>query len=484
MAFSMSGDVNRDVTITFIGKDNASSAMRSISSQATRTTGITTKLGKALKYVAAAAATALAAAAGLAAAAIWNVTKAAYYDDIAMKKLAFTQSKAQNATRAQTKATSDLIDKLELATGVADDEMRPAMAALAVTGMSVKKSQELLQVALDVSVAKGKSVTSVAEALAKAYNGQTTSLQRLGVKTTDAAGNALSFSEILGELRRRTEGAAKAAGKTDPLARLTAAWNQAKEALGQGFLPILRQFTRYVISTVVPWVKDKLVPAVKRFSAWIKDEAVPWIQDKLIPAAKGWYQYWHNELLPLLKDTGKNLWNIVGAVKDLTEAIGEMTGAKEGKGVARFFQLLTMSISNALIPLRLAMAYWEFMIEKWTWVIDNAGRLVDALESVGGAIRGGAGWVQDHLSPFAAGGHLDARASGGPVRRASLVGEHGPELIVGNYVHPHSRTIGMGNAPVVINVNGAIDPVMTARQIERILAKGRRVTGAGGLATA
>ena len=129
MAFSMSGDVNRDVTITFIGKDNASRAMSSISSSASRTTKIAQGLSKALKYAAAVAAAALAAAAAFAAAAIWNVTKAAYADDIAMKKLAFTQMKAQDATKAQTQATSDLIDRLELATGIADDEMRPAMAA-------------------------------------------------------------------------------------------------------------------------------------------------------------------------------------------------------------------------------------------------------------------------------------------------------------------------------------------------------------------
>jgi len=37
---------------------------------------------------------------------------------------------------------------------------------------------------------------------------------------------------------------------------------------------------------------------------------------------------------------------------------------------------------------------------------------------------------------------------------------------------------------VNITVNGAIDPVSTARQIERILAKGGRVTGRTGLAPA
>jgi hypothetical protein len=123
------------------------------------------------------------------------------------------------------------------------------------------------------------------------------------------------------------------------------------------------------------------------------------------------------------------------------------------------------------------------------WIEDH-GDLLEKLNGMGRMMNPVTA-VQDiwnaPSNPFtrANGGWLDTAANGGMRRRMTWVGEHGPELIDGRgFVMKHSQSMGAGGGNTYITVQGAVDPVNTARQIERILAKGRRVTGAGGLATA
>lgn len=462
MSFAMGGDVNRDVTITFIGRDQASTAMRNISGTASKTTRTAQLLSKSLRAVGIAAATALAAGAAIAAKVMWDATKAAYADKVAMEKLAFIQKKAQDATDAQVESTADLIDKLELATGIADDEMRPALAALAGTGMSVKKSQDLLALAMDVSVARGKSLQTVSEALSKAYNGQLTGLTRLGIKVTDANGDALEFSQVLKQLQDRFGGAARAAGKTDPLKRLQAAWNQTQEALGEGLLPVLRQFTRWMINTGVPWVKEHLVPAIKSFGQWIKRN-----QDNIT----GWW----NAL--------KGAWNVLQMVwHALTNVTRWITNAYFA--LKKFLGMDTSFLTDVKLglivlqhPLEMIKGYFADLWSQIVGVASAVRDLVNAIASLPTAIPG---WLHDHLPGIETGGWIQGRAQGG----WTMVGERGPELInKRGFVRPHSASMGAGGGggPTII-IQGAIDPVSTARQVERILAKGGRVTGRGALA--
>lgn len=464
------GDVDRNVTITFIGRDNASRTMAGIGSSAGRTSTTVAKLTKALKAMAVVAATALAAAAALAAYAIYDITKAAYEDDIAMKKLARTQKMAQGATKAQTDATADLIDKLELQTGIADDELRPALASLALTGMSVKESQDLLSVAMDVSVAKGKPLQTVADALAKGYNGVTGGLGRLGVKVKDASGDALSFSEILKTLKERTQGAAKAAGRTDPWKRVSAAFHQVKEDLGKGLLPILRKFGRWMIGTLVPWVKDVVVPAFQRFTDWIRNTAVPWIMQKLVPALQDLWKWFKTKVKPALDD----LW---GAAKKLWGKLQDLNDAMSGEdGTTAQFQSMgdtAIGIIDGLTALANVLA----TIVGWLQWIEEHGGWLDKLDRLKNfVITGG-------LSEVGPGGNLQGgNADGGWLKRRgmggwTMVGEHGPELINDRgFVKTHSQTMGMGGG-ITININGALDPVAVGRQVESVMAKYRRGTG-------
>ena len=94
--------------------------------------------------------------------------KAAIEDEQAQIRLANALKAATGATEAQIDATETYILKTSLATGVSDDQLRPALQRLAVSTKDTTKAQELLGLALDVSKGSGKDLEQVANALGKA----------------------------------------------------------------------------------------------------------------------------------------------------------------------------------------------------------------------------------------------------------------------------------------------------------------------------
>lgn len=130
------------------------------------------------------------------------------------------------------------IDKMMYATNVADDELRPAFQTLVTATRDAAKAQDLLSLAVDISVAKNKSLASVSTALSKAANGQTTALTRLGVPLSENARAAGGFDIAIQELQATFTGAAAAAADTfaGRLANLQIVFDETKEAFGTGFL--------------------------------------------------------------------------------------------------------------------------------------------------------------------------------------------------------------------------------------------------------
>ncbi|MEN6305991.1 MAG: hypothetical protein ABFD96_24920, partial [Armatimonadia bacterium] len=136
---------------------------------------------------------------------------------------------------------NNFIDDLQRATGVADDELRPAFQKLVTATRDAGKAQELLSLALDVSVGSGKSLESVSTALAKASLGQASALRRLGVPLSDAAVKSGDLQEITRELSASFGGQAANAAKTfeGQIKRLNVAFSEAQESFGKGFLDAL-----------------------------------------------------------------------------------------------------------------------------------------------------------------------------------------------------------------------------------------------------
>ena len=202
----------------------------------------------------------LAFAAAGAAAAAYAVTlavdgvKAAIEDEAAQVKLANALKSATGATQAQIKATEDQILKMSLATGVSDDKLRPALQRIALSTGDLSKAQDLLSVALDVSTSTGKPLEAVANAIGKAYDGNTAALGKLGIGLSSAELKTMSFTDVQSKLTDLFGGAAAANAETyaGRLDRLKVTFDEAKETIGYKLLPIIQQLVDFIVSKVVP----------------------------------------------------------------------------------------------------------------------------------------------------------------------------------------------------------------------------------------
>jgi hypothetical protein len=171
--------------------------------------------------------------------------KAFAEDDKAAKALGTTLKNLGLAYGSNIGTVNGFISRLEMQTGVLDDELRPAMDRLLRATGDVTKSQELLGLALDIAAGTGKSVTQVSQSLQKAYLGQTQALGRLGVGLTRAELSTSTFEQIQERLSVLFAGQASAAADTyaGSLAKLTVASNNAKETIGQGLVDALMTVT-------------------------------------------------------------------------------------------------------------------------------------------------------------------------------------------------------------------------------------------------
>ena len=180
--------------------------------------------------------------------------KAAIEDEAAQVKLANALKSATGATEAQIKATEDQILKMSLATGVSDEKLRPALQRIALSTGDLSKAQDLLSVALDVSTSTGKPLEAVANAIGKAYDGNTAALGKLGIGLSSAELKTMSFTDVQTKLTDLFGGAAAANAETyqGRLDRLKVTFDEAKETIGYKLLPIIQKLVDFIVSEVVP----------------------------------------------------------------------------------------------------------------------------------------------------------------------------------------------------------------------------------------
>jgi len=227
---------------------------KNLNKGSTEVEGFGGKLEKFGKVAAAAFAAAAAAAVAYAGKLAIDGVKAAIEDEAAQVRLAGALERATGATRDQIAAVEQQITKTALATGVADDQLRPALARLAVSTGDTAKAQDLLNLALDVAQATGKPVETVANALGKAYDGNTASLGKLGIGLSAAELKTMSFTDVQGKLSELFGGAAAANAQTfeGRMARLRVAFDEAKESVGFALLPIIERLIDFIVNQVVP----------------------------------------------------------------------------------------------------------------------------------------------------------------------------------------------------------------------------------------
>jgi hypothetical protein len=372
--------------------------------------------------------------------------KAAIEDEAAQLRLATSLKNVTGATEAQIKATEDYILKTTLATGVTDDELRPSLDRLVRSTGDVQKAQELQTLALDIAAGTGKSLQAVSEALSKTYDGNFGALKRLGVpldesiiksKDFDAAQKALSETFA----NQSSIQAETFAGKMD---RLKAAFNEGKEQVGS-----------YILDGLTPLISgivNKVIPAVQAFISSIGGE-------KGIKAALSTYVDFVKSVFgPVLEGLRFAFDKIKDAVEDNKESF---------KALLDFLKVLAPYFGGALkLAIQGIGIALSVVLNIVADLIDGFRTLINLGSKIGGAIGGMFG---------------GGRAAGGPVSAGTtyLVGEKGPELFTpsgSGRIIPNSA-MGGGSNVINITVNGAIDPISTARQITQILNREATLSG-------
>ena len=180
---------------------------------------------------------------------ITNSVKAASEDLKSQRLLARQLKTTTKASANQIKTVEKFIDKTSMATGIVDDELRPAFSNLVRGTGSVEKAQKLMSIALDGAAASGKPLNTVVQALIKANNGQTASLYRLAPELKKTKGGIDDYAASV-------KGAAEAAA--NPFDKFNIAVENLTEKFGMLLLPYIEQFVDYLTETVVPAVSDFL----------------------------------------------------------------------------------------------------------------------------------------------------------------------------------------------------------------------------------
>jgi hypothetical protein len=358
--------------------------------------------------------------------------KAAVEDEASQRQLAEALRNTTNATDPLIDATERYITKQQLAFGIADTKLRPALANLARATGDVGKAQQLTNLAMDISAATGKDLETVSLTLSKAYNGNIGALTKLGIPLDDAIKKSGDFNLVQGELIRLFGGAAKANTETyaGQLAIVTERVGELKESIGVALLPTMKV----------------LLENVNMVAKGFSGEDPEGLSNRA------------RELAGNFEGNGAN--SLGGSLRAVADAFGDLfkTVTDGGPGSASIMERLATSlesIANAIDTVsnayQKALPVLRFIQNPFNLNIPEAG-----------------------FTP-----RPKARAAGGSVMggESYRVGEFGPELFIpsgSGSIRPDS---GAGQGVTII-MNGVIDGESARRSIERLLQDSSRRTGA------
>jgi hypothetical protein len=280
--------------------------------------------------------------------------------------------------------------------------------------------------------------------------------------------------------------------------------------IGSKFLPIVVKIATFfneklipAIQGVVNWFGEKGFKGVLRF---VTDEALPKLKEKLAEFAKAFVEWIGPATQELLKNLPEIIstilqWALTTGIPKLIEIAAKMALALAGfalmmlphviKGLGQFVVGLVKELPTIF------KALFDGMIKTGTMI---GGYLVDGIKTgiskgieivlnvvkslingVLGIIERGIQFIFDGINAIIKGAewtngpasyprlppvNIPKLADGGIVSRPTLalIGEAGPEAVV-----PLSRRSGFSTGGVNITVNGALDPVAVARQIDQLL---------------
>jgi hypothetical protein len=313
--------------------------------------GFGSKMGGFAKKAGAAFAVAGAAAAAYAGVLLVDGVKSAIEDEAAQAKLATTLGNVTGATKDQIAAVEDYITQTALANGITDDVLRPSLDRLVRSTKDVQKAQELQTLALDIAAGTGKDLKTVSEALGKAYDGNLGALKKLGVGIDESIIKSKNFDAAAAALSQTFEGQASKQAETfqGKMARLTVAFDEAKETVGS-----------YVLDALTPLVSgfvDKGIPAIQDMAKNLGESLGPAfgaifkvIKEDLLPILVSWWKFLYDEVIPAIgKVVGPILEGLRSAFDKIKKAI--LDNSEELKPFYGFLKQVWEFIDKYLAPI-------------------------------------------------------------------------------------------------------------------------------------
>ena len=365
--------------------------------------------------------------------------KSAIADAAAQEKLALTLKNVTGATEAQIAATEDYITKTSLAFGVTDDELRPSLERLARSTGDLQKAQELQTVAIDVAAGSGKSLEAVTNAMAKAAEGNTASLAKLGIGLSSAELKTMSMEQITAKLADTFENQASVKADTfaGKMARLQIAFDEGKETVGAFILD--------AITPMVETIVNQVIPAISNFTSNLGEKLQPAI--KVIQPIINGLRNAFNSVKNSLEENNTQLQPFYDFMVAIFNFAKDYLAPFLGKVLGAAFTALGKIISG--------------VINTFAGFVSTLANIYDRITGIINAIRSAASAVSGFF------GGNDNVSTPTPSRVTS----------------PVVPRVAQSSSQTNITVNGAIDPEGTARTIVDVLnrSQARGTLGAGQL---
>ena len=185
--------------------------------------------------------------------------KAAAEDEAAQAALAIQLENSTGAGQEQIAQVEKAISAMSRQAAVADDVLRPAFAALVRGTKDINEAQKQMSLVLDISRATSIDATTVADALAKAYEGNYKALRSLTPEMATLIKEGADLDTIISVLGGTFGGANAAFADTAEggMAKMNIAFAEMQEAIGSAVLPLF----------------EKLIPVITRFANFVEENS-------------------------------------------------------------------------------------------------------------------------------------------------------------------------------------------------------------------
>lgn len=378
---------------------------------------------------------------------------------------------------------------------------------------AAKQSDELIRLGADLAATFGGSVADAVSAVSSTLKGETDPIERYGIsikqadinahlaaqgldKLEGAAAKTATATAALELITKQSASAAGAFGRESNTAagqqaRFSANVENLKAKIGAGLLPVMTQAFGFLNAKAFPAaekigasLRTNLGPALSNVGRFITRDVVPaarefitWFQEKIVPGIRGTVTPVINALRSAFASIADRIEGNSGSLEKLGRFLQKVAelGAKLapilGKVLGVQLKIVGEIIGTVVDALGFLISAFDKAWQAAEKLGDIAGKITGPLDKVGGLVG--------KLNPFGglplvgAVGHLTGPvASTRGIRTittaAGGLGGYGGGTFAGASAGLAGMTID-ARTFFNVQVDGAFDPVATARQIEEIL---------------